>query len=89
MVIQWKDGQVERMDNLTSVRLDSAAGTAAQSGNQAYLLPDSLLVYEVRGSDYYLTSLDLVNNGDYALSGYYDAQREDGVIRVILARANA
>ena len=80
----------DHISNLTEVPLDAAGGTTAVStSNQSWRISERAAVYEVRGTSFYLTSLERVSGGDYDLTGYYDkAQNEGGCIRVILARAN-
>ena len=80
--------EVDRFVNLTGVRIDTVDGLTAYAENRQYAIWDDVLVYEVRGDQYYLTSLSLVTDGKYSLTGYYDkAQSEGGRIRVILARS--
>lgn len=79
---------VDRIYNLTSVRLDSVAGNqAVTSDNKTYLISDTVAVYEVRNNEYHYSSLERVTGGGYTLTGYYDKDpSEGGRIRVILAR---
>ena len=78
---------VDRLENLTRVYIDSVDGMTAYADNQQYAIWDDVLVYEVRDNEYYLTSLSLVAGGGYNLTGWYDkAESEGGRIRVILAR---
>lgn len=78
--------EVDRFVNLTGVRIDTVDGRTAYAENRQYAIWDDVLVYEVRGDQYYLTSLSLVTGGDYSLTGYYDKdQSQGGRIRVILA----
>lgn len=50
-------------------------------------MSDNVLVYEYRGGDYYLSSLDRVKDGGYELSAWYDRSEKDGGrIRVIVAK---
>lgn len=82
------DGEeIDRLANLTEVKITSVEGTTAYAGNRQYAIWDDALVYEVRDGKYYLTSLALVTGGDYTLTGYYDKDQTDGGrIRVILAK---
>ena len=82
------DGEeIDRLTNLTEVKITSVEGTTAYAGNRQYAIWDDALVYEVRDGKYYLTSLALVTGGDYTLTGYYDKDQTDGGrIRVILAK---
>ncbi len=79
----------DRISNLTEVKLDGVSGTTALTDNsQKFPIWEHAAVYEVRNGSYYLSSLDRVTGGDYALTGYYDkAQNQGGCIRVLLARA--
>ena len=82
------DGEeIDRLTNLTEVKITSVEGTTAYAGNRQYAIWDDALVYVVRDGKYYLTSLALVTGGDYTLTGYYDKDQTDGGrIRVILAK---
>lgn len=82
------DGEeIDRLTNLTEVKITSVEGTTAYAGNRQYAIWDDALVYEVRDGKYYLTSLALVTGGDYTLTGWYDKDQTDGGrIRVILAK---
>ena len=82
------DGEeIDRLTNLTEVKITSVEGTTAYAGNRQYATWDDALVYEVRDGKYYLTSLALVTGGDYTLTGWYDKDQTDGGrIRVILAK---
>lgn len=86
--IMKTDGEeIDRLTNLTEVKITSVEGTTAYAGNRQYAIWDDALVYEVRDGKYYLTSLALVTGGDYTLTGYYDKDQTDGGrIRVILAK---
>ncbi len=83
------DGKtVDRIYNLTEVKLSSVSEGKALSGNQTYTLADSVAVYELRDKTYYLTDLSRVNTGGYTLTGWYDrAESEGGRVRVIVAKA--
>ena len=79
--------EVDRFVNLTGVHLDSVDGATAYGGNRQYAIWGDVLVYQVDGDRYYPTSLSLVTDGSYSLTGYYDKdQSQGGRIRVILAR---
>ena len=82
------DGEeIDRLTNLTEVKITSVEGTTAYAGNRQYAIWDDALVYEVRDGKYYPTSLALVSGGNYTLTGYYDKDQTDGGrIRVILAK---
>ena len=78
---------MDRFVNLTAIHLDSVDGATAYGGNRQYAIWDDVLVYQVDGDRYYPTSLSLVTDGSYSLTGYYDKdQSQGGRIRVILAR---
>lgn len=84
-----KGGSVSSISNLTSVKLSAISGNTGLSGNTSYTLADDVLVYEVDGGDYYLSSLDRISSG-YSLTGWYDrAESSGGRIRVIMAIASA
>ena len=86
-MMKTDDGQIDRLVNLTEVKLTAAEGNTAYAGNRQYAIWDDALVYEVRDGKYFLTSLALVSGGDYTLTGYYDKDQTDGGrIRVILAK---
>lgn len=86
-MMKTDDGQIDRLVNLTEVKLTAAEGNTAYAGNRQYTIWDDVLVYEVRDGKYYPTSLPLVTGGDYTLTGYYDkGQTDGGRIRVILAK---
>ena len=86
-MMKTDDGQIDRLVNLTEVKLTAAEGNTAYAGNRQYTIWDDVLVYEVRDGKYYPTSLPLVTGGDYTLTGYYDKDQTDGGrIRVILAK---
>ena len=80
-------GQIDRLVNLTEVKITAVEGNTAYAGNRQYAIWDNALVYEVRDGKYYPTSLALVSGGNYTLTGYYDKDQTDGGrIRVILAK---
>ena len=86
-MMKTDDGQIDRLVNLTEVKLTAAEGNTAYAGNRQYTIWDDVLVYEVRDGKYYPTSLALVTGGDYTLTGWYDKDQTDGGrIRVILAK---
>ena len=79
-------GQVDRAANLEEVEIASVEGSTAYAGNRELAIWDGVQVYEVRDDDYYPSSLSIVSNGGYTLTGYYDKdQSQGGRIRVILA----
>lgn len=84
----WSDGSLKSITNLTAAKLSAIDGKQALAGNKTYPLSESVAVYELRNNKYYLSSLSIVDDGTYALTGYYDAEPVNGgVIRVLVARA--
>ena len=80
--------EVERIYNLTGAALTAVDGKTAMAGTQAWTISDSVVVYEYRDKNYYLSDLSRVSDGSYNLTGYYDkAQNQGGRIRVIIAEA--
>lgn len=80
---------VDRIFNLTEVKLSSVGEGKAVSGNRSYTLADGVAVYELRDKNYYLTDLARVSGGGYTLTGWYDkAETDGGRIRVITAKAD-
>ena len=79
----------ERMYSLTSAGEGEISGNRFTAGNRSYTLSDQVLVYERRGSQYYLSSLARAESGGFTLTAWYDkAESEGGRIRVIVARAD-
>ena len=79
----------ERMYSLTSAGEGEISGNRFTAGNRSYTLSDQVLVYERRGSQYYLSSLARAESGGVTLTAWYDkAESEGGRIRVIVARAD-
>ena len=83
---------IGRMYDLQDVRLRSAEnGKAVSTDNQTFDLSAGVQVYIRRyqsglGTQYYVTSLDNVNNGDYTLTGWYDQpESAGGRMRIIVA----
>ena len=80
--------EVERIYNLTGAALTAVDGKTAMAGTQAWTISDSVVVYEYRDKNYYLSDLSRVSGGGYDLTGYYDkAQDQGGRIRVVIAEA--
>lgn len=80
--------EVERIYNLTGAALTAVDGKTAMAGAQAWTISDSVVVYEYRDKNYYLSDLSRVSGGSYDLTGYYDkAQDQGGRIRVVIAEA--
>ncbi len=84
------DNSVAGIYNLsgTAVQSIDSANSITDSSGQSWLLSDSAQIYEKRGGEYYLTSLNLLNTGDYDLRAYYDqSANAGGRIRIIIANA--
>ena len=80
--------EVERIYNLTDTVLTAADGKTAMAGTQAWTISDSVVVYEYRDKNYYISDLSRVSGGGYDLTGWYDkAQDQGGRIRVVIAEA--
>lgn len=80
--------EVERIYNLTGTALTAVDGKTAMAGTQAWTISDSVVVYEYRDKNYYLSDLSRVSGGGYDLTGYYDkTQDQGGRIRVVIAEA--
>lgn len=88
--IVMKNGAVERIYNLTQVKLSAIDGAAAVTENNAcYPLADGVLAYTYTGGRYSLCDLSYVTGGGYALTGWYDKlPSAGGCIRVITAVPN-
>jgi hypothetical protein len=57
------------------------------SGSRQYRLADEVIVYERRDRDYFLSTLDRVQELGLSLTGWYDrAENQGGRIRVIVAQ---
>lgn len=80
---------VKSMRNLNSAALSSVSSLYAMSGNQKYLLDDSVQVYLNKNGSYYTTTLSAVDTSSYTLTGWYDSFGcpAGGRIRVITAIA--
>ena len=68
----------DKIRQLTEVEAARVSGNTVTAGNRTYLMSDNVLVYEYRGGDYYLSSLDRVKDGGYELSAWYDRSEKDG-----------
>ena len=77
---------MERLYNLTAVRLQSADGSTCMGADGvSYRKGDNVVVYERRNGAWYATTLSRV--AGKSLTGYYDkAERDGGRIRVIVAQ---
>ena len=77
---------VERLYNLTEVRVDQITSAAVTSGNQSYTIWDNVIVYEHRDGKYYLSSLNRVLDGSFDLTAWYDQPTASGGrVRIIVA----
>lgn len=77
----------ERIFSLTATKTGQIAGNQFVAGNQKYTLSDQVVVYEQRGSTYYLSSLARAQSGGFTLTAWYDkAESSGGRIRVIVAK---
>lgn len=52
----------DKIRQLTEVEAARVSGNTVTAGNRTYLMSDNVLVYEYRGGDYYLSSLDRVKD---------------------------
>ena len=77
----------DRILSLTSVKADKISGGKLVSGSRQYRLADEVIVYERRDRDYFLSTLDRVQELGLSLTGWYDrAENQGGRIRVIVAQ---
>ena len=77
----------DRMYSLTATQPGEIVGSQFAAGNRKYTLAGQVVVYEKRGSQYFLSSLSRAQNGGFTLTAWYD--REDsqgGRVRVIVAQ---
>jgi len=85
--VQGPLNDVERLVNLTEVKLDRLTSAAAYAGNRSYTLWDGAAVYEYRNGTYYLSSLERVLDGDFTVTAWYDKEETSGGrIRVLVAK---
>lgn len=85
--VQGSLSDVERITNLTEVKVDRLTSAAVYAGNRSYTLWDGVLVYEYRNGGYYLSSLERVLEGDFAVTAWYDKEETSGGrIRVLVAK---
>lgn len=81
----------EKLYSLTEVKLRTVDGTKAVAEDaQTFNIANGVQVYLRQNTagttEYYLTTLDNVNDGEHTLTGWYDAKdREGGRMRVIVA----
>ena len=77
----------DRMYSLTATQPGQIVGNQFAAGNRSYTLADHVLVYELRGSQYFLSSLSRAQNGDFTLTAWYDKEdSQGGRVRVIVAQ---
>lgn len=77
----------DKLQQLTEVEISSISGNQVSTGVRTYRMSDDVLVYEYRGGEYYLSSLDRVKDGGYELTAWYDkAETAGGRVRVIVAK---
>ena len=69
------------------MRADSIHGSVLRSGSRSYTIADQVVVYEYRDRQYFLSTLDRVQEQGLSLTGWYDRpESEGGRIRVIVAQ---
>lgn len=76
------DGSIKAMHSINSGRITTLGGTSVMMDNQKYLLSDNVQVYLRQNGALYQTGIAGVNDGEYRLTGWYDAGNR---IRVIVA----
>lgn len=84
------EGEIIAMQNLSQFSVSNIIGQNAvtDGGGTTWLLSDSAQVYEYRGGEYYLTSLNLLSTAKYDLRACYDKSAANGGrVRVIVATA--
>ena len=89
-VLQYEDGGLKSISQLSSVSLDSLGSLSAMSGNQEYPLAENVQVLLRDGTgiySYYATTLSQIDTQNYDLTGWYDnlGCSAGGRIRVIVA----
>lgn len=89
-VLQYEDGNLTSIIQLSGVTLDSLGSLLAMSGNQEYPLSEDVQVLLRDGTGiyaYYAASLSQINTEDYDLTGWYDdlGCAAGGRIRIITA----
>ena len=89
-VLQYEDGNLTSIIQLSGVTLDSLGSLSAMSGNQEYPLSEDVQVLLRDGTGiyaYYAASLSQINTEDYDLTGWYDdlGCAAGGRIRIITA----
>ncbi|MCI8525283.1 MAG: S-layer homology domain-containing protein [Oscillospiraceae bacterium] len=88
-MIVYRDGKLETLRNLSSVKLTSLTATTASASGRQYTISEAAQVYIKKGSDYFLTTVTAVSGGDYTLTGWYDSfgHPAGGLIRVLIAES--
>ena len=76
------DGSIKAMHSINSGRITTLGGTSVMMDNQKYLLSDNVQVYLRQNGALYQTGIAGINDGEYRLTGWYDAGNR---IRVIVA----
>ena len=77
----------ERLYPLTAAKDGQLTGNQYAAGSQRFTLSDSVVVYELRGGRYYLSSLARAEEAGKNLTAWYDkAGSEGGRIRVIVVK---
>ena len=77
----------DRLLPLTQVKADGVSGSLLQAGDRSYQIADQVAVYEYRDREYFLSTLDRVQEQGLSLTGWYDRpESEGGRIRVIIAQ---
>ena len=61
------------MHSINSGRITTLGGTSVMMDNQKYLLSDNVQVYLRQNGALYQTGIAGVNDGEYRLTGWYDA----------------
>lgn len=84
------NGEIIAMRKLEQFTVAGLAGTngVTDTAGTTWLLADSAQVYEYRGGEYYLTTLNLLPTNKYDLRAYYDkSAASGGRVRIVIATA--
>lgn len=85
-VFSYRNGQIDGIKNLESVKPSGLSHTTLESGDDKYQISEQLQVYLRSGNTYALTELSSINMTDYTVTGYFDTGfSAGGLIRVIVA----
>ncbi len=77
----------DRLLPLTRVKGDGVLGRLLLADGQSYPIAEQVAVYEYRNREYFLSTLDRVQEQGLSLTGWYDRPMDEGGrIRVILAQ---